>query len=101
VVRCFFQYVTHRSYGRGSSVLSYTAQFRHEVVGCLEEKGNRKAAAVSGVDENGVRLRWKLKAVIIECEASRKKIRDPRKGDFLKLMMQPSHFSGDRHTRLE
>jgi hypothetical protein len=35
---------------------SYMAKFKHEVIRCAEEKGNRKAAAVFGVDESNVRL---------------------------------------------
>jgi transposase-like protein len=33
---------------------SYTAEFKLEVVGCAEEEGNWKAAAVFGVDESNV-----------------------------------------------
>jgi transposase-like protein len=37
-----------------SKRLSYTAKFKHEVVRCTEEKGNRKAAAIFGIDESNV-----------------------------------------------
>ena len=39
-----------------SKRLSYMAQFKREDIQCAEEKGNRKAAAIFGVDENNVRL---------------------------------------------
>jgi len=39
-----------------SKRLSYMAKFKREVIRCAEEKGNRKAAAIFGVDENNVRL---------------------------------------------
>ena len=35
-----------------SKRLSYMAKFKHEVIRCAEEKGNRKAAAIFGVDES-------------------------------------------------
>jgi hypothetical protein len=53
-----------------SKRLSYTSKFKPEVIWCAEEKVNRKATAVFGVDESNVRLWWKLKAVISGCEAS-------------------------------
>jgi hypothetical protein len=34
--------------------LSYTAKFKHEVVWCVEEKGNHKTTAIYGVDESNV-----------------------------------------------
>jgi hypothetical protein len=39
-----------------SKSLLYTAKFKREVICCTEEKGNRKAAAIFGVDESSVRL---------------------------------------------
>jgi hypothetical protein len=33
---------------------SYMAKFKCEVIQCAEEKGNRKATAVFGVDENNI-----------------------------------------------
>jgi hypothetical protein len=53
-----------------SKRLSYTAKLKHEVIRCAEEKGNRKAAAIFGVDESNVRLWQKHKAAMSECEAS-------------------------------
>jgi hypothetical protein len=47
-----------------SKTLLYTAKFEHEVVQCTEEKENRKATRILGVDENNVQLWWKLKAGI-------------------------------------
>jgi hypothetical protein len=35
-----------------SKRLSYMAKFKREVIQCAEEKGNRKAAAIFGVDES-------------------------------------------------
>jgi transposase-like protein len=53
-----------------SKRLSYTAKLKREVVQYTEEKGNRKAAAVFGADENSVRLWRKHKTAINRCEAS-------------------------------
>jgi len=52
-----------------SKRLSYTAKFKCEVIQCAEEKGNRKAAAMFGIDENNVRLWRKHKTAISGCEA--------------------------------
>jgi transposase-like protein len=60
-----------------SKRLSYTAKFKREVIRCAEENGNRKAAAISGVDESNVRLWRKHKAAISGCEASRRKFTGP------------------------
>jgi len=65
-----------------SKRLTYTAKFKHEVIRCAEDKGNRKAAAVFGVDESNVWLWWKHKAAISRCKASRKKFTGPKKGRF-------------------
>jgi hypothetical protein len=64
-----------------SKRLSYTANLKHGVIRCAEEKGNRKAAAIFGVESN-VRLWQKHKAVISGCEASRRKFTGPKKGRF-------------------
>jgi transposase-like protein len=37
-----------------SKRLSYTAEFKCEVIQCAEEMGNCKAAAVFGVDESNI-----------------------------------------------
>jgi hypothetical protein len=37
-----------------SKRLSYTAKFKREVIQCTEEWGNRKAAAIFGVNESNV-----------------------------------------------
>jgi hypothetical protein len=34
--------------------LSYTAKFKRKFIRCAEEKGNRKATAIFGVDESNV-----------------------------------------------
>jgi len=62
--------------------LAYRAKFKREVIRCAEDKGNRKAAAIFGVDESNVRLWRKHKAAISGCEASRKKFTEPKKGRF-------------------
>jgi hypothetical protein len=64
-----------------SKRLSYTAKFKREVIQCAE-KGNRKAAAIFGVDESNVRLWQKHKAAISGCEVSRRKFTGPKKGQF-------------------
>jgi hypothetical protein len=55
-----------------SKRLLYTTKFKREVIWCTEEKGNRKADAIFGIDESYVRLWRKHKAVISGCEASKK-----------------------------
>ena len=62
-----------------SKRLSYMAKFKREVIWCAEDKGNRKAAAIFGVDESNVPLWQKHKAAISGCEASRNKFTGPRK----------------------
>jgi hypothetical protein len=53
-----------------SNRLSYMAKFTHEVIWCAEETGNRKAAAISGVNESNIRLWQKHNAAISWCEVS-------------------------------
>jgi transposase-like protein len=53
-----------------SKSLSYMTKFKREVIQCAEEKGNRKAAAMFGVDESNVRLWRKHKAAMSGCVAS-------------------------------
>jgi hypothetical protein len=65
-----------------SKRLSYTAKFKSEVIRCVEEKGNRKAAAIFGVNESNVLLWRKHIAAISGCEASRRKFTGPKKGRF-------------------
>jgi len=62
--------------------LSYTAKFKREVIQCAEEKGNCKAAAISGVDESNVRLWRKHKTAISRCEEAWRKFTGPKKGWF-------------------
>ena len=62
-----------------SKRLSHTAKSKHGVAQCTEENGNRKSAAVFGVDENNVRLWQKHKAAITGCEASQRKFTGPKK----------------------
>jgi transposase-like protein len=53
-----------------SKRLLYTAKFKREVIRCAEEKGNRKATEIFGVDESNILLWWKHKAAMSWCEAS-------------------------------
>jgi hypothetical protein len=64
-----------------SKRLSYTANFKCEVIRCAE-KEKRKAAAIFGVDESNIQLWPKHKAVISRCEVSRRKFPGPKKGQF-------------------
>jgi hypothetical protein len=64
-----------------SKRLSYKAKFKCEVIRC-PEIGNRKAAAIFGVDEINIQLWRKHKAVTNGCEASRRKFTGPKKGRF-------------------
>jgi hypothetical protein len=65
-----------------SKRLSHTTKFKCEVIWCAEEKGNRKATAVFGINECNVRLWWKHNAAISGCGASRRKFTGPKKGQF-------------------
>jgi hypothetical protein len=58
------------------------AKFKSEVIRCAEEKGNRKAAVMFGVDESNIRLWRKHRAAISGCEASRRKCTGPKEGRF-------------------
>jgi hypothetical protein len=49
-----------------SKRLSYTAKFKHEVIRCAEDKGNRKAAANFGVD--------KLHSTVAETQGSDQRV---------------------------
>jgi hypothetical protein len=82
-----------------SKGLSYTAKFRCDVIRCAEEMGNRKAAAIFGVDESNVRLCQKHKAAISRCEASRRKFTGPKEGRFPETDEVSSFFK--REARLD
>jgi hypothetical protein len=60
--------------------LLYMAKFKREVIRCAEEKGNRKAAAIIGVDESNIRLWLQHKAAISGFEVSQRN--GLRKGRF-------------------
>jgi hypothetical protein len=75
-----------------SKRLSYTAKFEREVIWCAEEKGNRKAAAIFGVDESNIRLGRNTRQRSVGVWRHEGNSLDPRKDDFLKLMMQSSRF---------
>jgi hypothetical protein len=51
-----------------SKRLSYTAKVKREVIRCAEENGNRKAAAIFGVNESNVRLWREHKTAISRCD---------------------------------
>jgi hypothetical protein len=65
-----------------SKRLSYTANFKRDVIRCTEEKGNCKAVAIFGVNECNIRLWQKYNAAISGCEASGRKFTGPKKGRF-------------------
>jgi len=77
--------------------LSYMTKFKCEVIRCEADKGNRKAAAIFGVDESNVRLWWKHKAAISGCEASWKKFTGPKKGRFPEIVDAVFTFFHERH----
>jgi len=79
-----------------SKRLSYMAKFKREVIWCAEDKGNRKAAEIFGVDESTVWLWRKHKAVISGCEASRKKFTGPKKGQFPEIYDADFKFFRER-----
>jgi hypothetical protein len=60
--------------------LSYTAKFKREIIHCTEDKGNRKATAIFGVNESNVQLCRKHKLSISGCEAAQRKFTGPNKG---------------------
>jgi hypothetical protein len=80
-----------------SKRLSYRAKFKREVIRCAEEKGNRKAAAIFGVDESNVQLWRKHKAAISGCEASQRKFTGPKKGRFPEIDDAVFMFFQERH----
>jgi hypothetical protein len=63
---------------------SYMAKFKREVIWSTV-KGNRKAAAVFGVNESNVRPWQKHNTAISGCEASRRKFTGPKKGRFSEI----------------
>jgi transposase len=65
-----------------SKILSHTEKLKREVIRCAEEKRNRKAAAIFGVDESNVQLWQKHKTAISGCEASGRKFTGPKKRRF-------------------
>ena len=69
-----------------SKRLTYMAKFKREVMQCTEDRGNRKAAAIFGVDNSNVWL-WQWSAGV---RHHKRNWLDPRKDNFLKLMMQSS-----------
>jgi hypothetical protein len=68
-----------------SKRLSYTAKLKREVIRCAEEKGNRKATAIFGVNESNVQLGRKQNAAISGREASRSTFTGPKKGRFSEI----------------
>jgi hypothetical protein len=70
---------------------------KREVIRCAEEKRNRKAAAVFGVNESKVRLWRKHNAAIGGCEASLRKFIGPKKGQFPEIDDEVFKFFQERH----
>jgi hypothetical protein len=58
------------------------AKFKCEVVRCADEKSNRKAVAIFGVNESSIQLGQKHKAAIRQRETPQKKFTGPNKGIF-------------------
>jgi hypothetical protein len=83
-----------------SKRLSYTAKFKREVIRCAEEKGNCKAPAIlelmKATFSCGGNTRHRSAGVRRHDGNSV----DPRKDDFLKLVMQSSRFF-KRNSRLD
>jgi len=73
------------------------AKFKCEVIRYTEDKGNRKAAAIFGVDESNIRLWQKHKPAISGCEASRKKFTGPKKRRFPETDGAVFVFFHERH----
>jgi hypothetical protein len=75
-----------------SKRLSYKTKFKHKVIRCAQQKGNRKAAAIleliKATSDCGRNTRQRSAGVRRHKENSL----DPRKDDFLKFMMQSSCF---------
>jgi hypothetical protein len=65
-----------------SRVWPYTAKFKCECVWCTEQKGNRNATAIFGVDVSNIQVGGKHKAAISECEVSQNKFTGSKKGQF-------------------
>jgi hypothetical protein len=63
-----FAMVMEEGHQKSISII-YMVNFKREVIWCAG-KGNRKAAAIFGVDESNVRLWRKHKAAISGCEVS-------------------------------
>jgi hypothetical protein len=70
----------------------YMAKFKREVIRCTEEKGNRKATAIFGVDESNVYCGGNTRQRSAGVRRHEGNSLDPRKDDLLKLMMQSSCF---------
>ena len=70
-----------------SKRLSHMAELKRKFIRCAEDKGNCKAAAIFGDDESNVRPWRKHKAAIGGVRHHERNSLDPRKDDFLKLIM--------------
>jgi transposase-like protein len=66
-----------------SKRLSYTAKFKREVIRCAEEKGNRKAAAIFGINESNVQLWQNTTQRSAGLKRHEGNSLDPRNDDFL------------------
>jgi hypothetical protein len=79
-----------------SKRLSYTAKFKCEVIQCAEEKGNCKAAAFLELMKATFNCGGKTMQRSAGLRRHEGNSLDPRKDDFLKLMMQSLHFIFER-----
>jgi hypothetical protein len=75
-----------------SKRVSYTAKFKREVIRCAEEKGNRKAAAIFGVNKATFDCSGNTTQRSAGMRRHKGNSLDPRNDDFLKLIMQSSRF---------
>jgi hypothetical protein len=82
--------------GQKCKRLSYTGKFKREVIQCTKEKGNRKAAAISELKKATFDFGGNTRQRSAGVRRHEGNSVDPRKDDFLKLMMQSSRFFFER-----
>jgi hypothetical protein len=75
-----------------SKRLPYMTKFKCEVTLCAEEKGNFKATAIFGVVESNDQQCRNTRHRSAGMRRHKGNSLDPRKDDFLKLVMQSSRF---------
>jgi hypothetical protein len=74
-----------------SKRLSHTAKLKREVTQCAEENGNRKAAAIFGVDESNVRL-WSQRSAGVRRHEGNPRF--PEIDDAVFMFFQERHKTG-------